>query len=208
MQSDVLVGYRKVSTGLQTLRGGNTGELIVSAAHGNYYDPAVRGSIMEVCNATAGVAPGTVLSVAPPLSLWNPPGSGKNLAIFKCSMHYVSGTLGSGIVYHGFIPSQATVPTTGTELVPVCTLIGAPRGVGRAFTGSTYTAIPTPFRGMFTMGPALATTVAYQFICEAFMDDAIVVPPGSGYALQAVAGAGTSPLVNFSIAWEECDLIQ
>jgi hypothetical protein len=106
------------------------------------------------------------------------------------------------------VSGQTTVPTTGTEIVPVCTLIGAPRGVGRMFTGSTIIANLTPFRGILTMSPMLATTVFPSTVCEAFIDDAIVVPPGGLYAIQAIGGAGTSPLVAFSIAYEECDLIQ
>jgi hypothetical protein len=116
--------------------------------------------------------------------------------------------LGSGIVYQGFIPNQTTIPSTGTEIVPLSTLCGAPRGVGRLFTASTWLAALTPLRGLFTVGPALATTAVFQFAAEAFMDDAIILPPGNGYALQMVGGAGSTPLMNFSIAWEECDLIQ
>jgi hypothetical protein len=206
MQNDVLVGYRKVGTGLQTARGGTTGEIMTGAAHGLFYDPASRGSLMTVSNLSTGVAPGTVLSTTPPLALWNPPVSGKNLAIIKISAHYVSGTLGSGIVYSCTIPSQPTVPTTGTELTPICTLVGSPRGVGRAFSGSTFVAIPTLLRAVWTLGPALATSVTYQLVSEIFIDAQVVCMPGTGYALQAIAGAGTSPMMAFSITYEEVDI--
>jgi hypothetical protein len=205
---ELMVGYRKVGPGRQIARGGNTGELMVLQAHGSYYEAAVAGRIMEGMNLVTGVAPGTALTTTPPICLWNPPSSGKNLAVFKLACHYVSGTLGSGIIYHGFVAAQTTVPSTGTEIVPVCTLIGAPRGVGRMFTGSTLVSAMTPFRGLMTMSPMLATTVFPTTLCEAFMDDAIVVPPGGVYAIQMIGGAGTSPLVTFSIAYEECDLIQ
>lgn len=207
MNSDVLIGYRKVADGaIVTLRGDRTGALLTTDAHTNYVDPVGRGAVMVVSNAVAGVAPGTAFSTTPPLALWNPPSSGKNLAIFKTALGYVSGTLGAGTICYGIMASQTTVPTTGTELVPNNALIGFPRGVGRAFTGSTWSAAPTIYRPAYTLGAFLATTASVQSPLVDIIDGGIILTPGTGFAMQGIAAAGTSPLVIMSIAWEELDI--
>lgn len=189
---------------INTLRQERTGAVVVQFAHGSYAEAALRGSIMEVSNAVAGVAHGTAFTTTPPLALWNPPSSGKNLALLKCSVGYVSGTLGAGTIALGFVPAQVTVPTTGTELTPVCSMVGMPRGVARAFTGSTFTAAPTLFRPVFAQGAFLATTATPTDWATAIIDGEVIVPPGSAIALQGnPCAAGTSPLVMFGMSWEE-----
>ena len=204
MLSEGKVGIVTSADGSQTpARLDRTGAIVNAQAHGAYTESAVRGAIMEVANAVAGVAPGTVLSVTPPMALWNPPSSGKNLSIIKVSMGYVSGTFGGGTVLYAIVPSQTTVPTTGTELVPQCSMIGMPRGVGRAFTGSTLTAIPIILRPSWVLGAWVGTTATQPSDCVDVVDGSIIVPPGTVFVVQALAGAGTTPLALFSIAYEE-----
>jgi hypothetical protein len=118
-------------------------------------------------------------------------------------MGYVSGTLGAGSVLLAAVLSQVTVPTTGTELVPVCTDLGMPRGVGRIFTGSTYVSTPQILYPMFQFGAALATSVYQISDCINVVDGSVIVEPGTAICLQAIAAAGTSPLVVFGMKWEE-----
>ena len=158
---------------------------------------------MYATNAVAGVAPGTAFSSAPPLALWNPPASGFNLSITKVSVGFVSGTLGAGNIAMGSIPAQVTVPTGGTEITPICSLLGSPRGVGRAFSGSTFAAVPTIIRPVFNMGAFVGTTALAPQDCDVLVDGGIVVPPGSAIALQGIAGAGTTPLVILGVTYEE-----
>jgi hypothetical protein len=206
MLAEAVAGYKKIVAGVQSaLRMGYSGELMVSMARGPYFDAAFRGAIMEACNSTAGVAPGTAFTTTPPFALWNPPASGKNLAILKLFLGYVSGTLGAGVVNLGFVASQTTVPTGGTELIPVCTLLNSPRGVGRAFTGSTFASTPAIIRPVWSAGAALATTAAFPIEITEILDEAIIVTQGSAIALQGLMAAGTSPLVILGMAWEEVD---
>ena len=147
----------------------------------------------------------TALSTTPPLALWNPPSSGKNLVIMKATMGYVSGTLGGGSVLFAVVPSQTTVPTTGTELVPLNAMLGFPRGVGRAFQGSTLVAAPSILRPSFVMGAWVGTTATPPANELDIVDGGIVVPQGAVLCMQGLAGAGTSPLVLFAMTWEEVD---
>jgi hypothetical protein len=187
----------------QAMRGSREGAGVVATLHGAYTEGARYGMYMCGANAVAGVAPGTALSTTPPLALWNPPSSGRKLSLLKCSMGYVSGTLGAGSVVLAAVLSQTTVPTTGTELVPVCTDLGMPRGVGRLFTGSTWVSVPQILYPVISMGAFLATTAVPPWDTIDVVDGSLVLEPGSGVMLQGVAAAGTSPLVIFGMVWEE-----
>lgn len=204
MLAELKVGIQNIANGVQnTLRGEKTGGLVVTNTHGQFHESAVNGTIMYATNAVAGIAPWTAFSTTPPLALWNPPSSGKNLSITKVSVGYVSGTLGAGNIAIGQITAQNTVPTTGTEITPVCSLIGFPRGVGRAFSGSTFASVPTIIRPVFNMGAFVGTTAVAPQDCDILIDGSIVVTPWSAVALQGIAGAGTTPLVILGITYEE-----
>jgi hypothetical protein len=198
------VGPQLVGDGGQnTLRSERTGGLTVTQLHGAYTETSRYGTVMVGSNAVAGVAPGTALSTAPPFALWNPPSSGRKLSLLKLMMGYVSGTLGAGSVLLAAVLSQQTVPTTGTELVPVCTDLGMPRGVGRIFTGSTWVSTPQILYPVISMGAFLATTAVPPWDVIDVVDGSIIVEPGTGVMLQAIAAAGTTPLVVFGMKWEE-----
>lgn len=184
-------------------RGTRLGSLVVAAGQGAFTEAASRGRIMEAVTAVGGVTPGTVLSAAPPLALWNPPSSGVCLAILKSYMGYISGTLGGGSLVYAAGGAQTTVPTGGTEIVPQCSLVGAPRGVGRVFSGSTLVAVPTLLRPAFILGAFAAAAVVAPDPALDLVDGAIVLPPGTVLCLQGVAAAGTSPLVLLSLVYEE-----
>lgn len=203
MLSEAKVGPQLGSDGsILTIRADKTGAPVFAQAHGAYAEPAYRGAIMDACNSVAGIAHGTALSTTPPICLWNPPSSGKNLSILKVSLGYVSGTLGAGSIVYGVVPSQVTVPSGGTELTPQCALLGAPRGVGRAFAGSTLAATPTILRPAFTIG-AFAGGANTPIDTIDIVDGSIIVALGTVFVVQGIATAGTSPLVIFAITYEE-----
>lgn len=202
--ADVKIGPLTNSDGaVTTLRGERTGSGCVVFGHACYSEPSSRGNVMTASNAAAGVAPGTALSTTPPLAIWNPVGSGVNLHIHSVSVGYVSGTLGPGSIVYGYVPSQGTVPTTGTEITPVCNKLGAPRGIARAFTGSTVNATPLLLKPAFIMGAFVGGANNCPAPAVDIIDGAICVQPGSVFVIQGVAGAGTSPLVILSATWEE-----
>lgn len=204
MLSELKVGLQNLSNwAIAVLRGDKTGALITANTHGQFNESATQGKIMYATNSVAGVAPWTAFTAAPPLALWNPPASGFNLSITKVSVGFVSGTLGAGNIAMGSIPAQVTVPTGGTEITPICSLLGAPRGVARAFSGSTFAATPTIIRPVFNMGAFVSTTALAPQDCDVLVDGGIVVPPGAAIALQGIAGAGTTPLVILGVTYEE-----
>ena len=198
------VGPRYTTTGsTQEARITTDASLVVAHGRGRYAEMSERGQIFVACNAATGVAPGTALSAAPPISLWNPPTSTKNLFVLKTQIAYLSGTLGIGLIDYVKGSQGVAAPTTGTELTVQNTKINVGGNIGRAFTGSTYTATGVVMASPYSVGPVLATTVTMPNKIEDVVDGMICIPPGYWFALEEIGGAGTSPLVVFSIFWEE-----
>jgi len=203
MQLETKVGPQALSDGSPSvMRSDKVGATVTTHGHANYVEPAYRGSIFEAANGITGVAPGTTLTTSPPIIVWNPPSSGKNLAVFKTAMGYVSGTLGAGSMLYGVVKSQPTAPTGGTIFTPLCTNIGLPAGVGQAFSGSTLLSVPLLLRAVFTIG-AFVGGANPPVQCADFLDGAIIIPPGTAFIMQGLSTAGTTPLVILSVAWEE-----
>jgi hypothetical protein len=204
MLAEAKVGVQANGAGTQTIhRSAKDGSLVVSNGRGFYTEAASQGNFMIATNAVAGVAPGTALSTTPPMAIWNPPSSGRNLAILKTNVTFVSGTLGAGSIVYATVLTQTTVPTTGTEIVPQCSLLGFPRGVGRAFTGSTLIIAPAILKPAYTLGAFVGTTAVPATMEVDETGGEIIVTPGTVFVMQGVAAAGTSPLVMFGVCWEE-----
>jgi hypothetical protein len=201
---EMKVGPQALSDGVvAAVRGDKTGAQVITAAHATYAEAVLRGGVMEACTGVAGVAPGTVLSTTPPFALWNPPSSGRNLIVMKATLGYVSGTFGGGSILFGYVPSQTTVPSGGTELVPANAMLGFPRGVGRVFQGSTLVSVPLVLRPSFVMGAWVGTTPTPPSNELDIVDGGIVVAQNTVLVMQGLAGAGTTPLAMFAITWEE-----
>ena len=188
---------------INPLRLDKTGAITIVSAHPLYSEASLRGNMFIVSTAVGGVAPGTALSNAPPLALLNPLNSGVDLVILKTSIGYVSGTLGAGSIVYAYYTPQATLPTGGAELTPVCSKIGQIKGAGRAYQGSTITGTALILRPAYNMGAFLATTPVEVFTCQDLVEGEIIVPPATVFVMQGVTAAGSTPLVMMAMVWEE-----
>lgn len=177
--------------------------LTVQDLHGRFYEAVYRGNVFEAATATSGVAPGTAIGTTAAFTLFNPKNSGKNLVLLDADMGYVSGTLGSGTVYICASTNPAANAVTGTTITPTNLLIGGAFGVGQAFTTATLPAAPTAIHPLWVLSPMLATTVFAPVDLRIVLDGKYIITPGCALSFEAVAGAGTSPLVTFSMSWEE-----
>lgn len=172
--------------------------------HGALFPPALNGMVFEAGTSTAGVAPGTVIGTTGAFTLYNPKTSTKNLVVQEINFSYVSGTLGSGTVYLCANTNPAATAVTGTAITPVSTLIGGTLAAqGLAFTTSTLPASPTVVRSLWTLTPMLATSVVQPFSLEELTFGRYVILPGCSLSLEAVAAAGSTPKVVFSMTWTE-----
>lgn len=170
---------------------------------GNFYFSALNSTMFEASTASTGVAPGTAIGTTGAFTLYNPTTSTKNLVVQEINMSYISGTLGSGTVFLCSSANLSSAPT-GTSITPICTNIGSSATAqGKAFTTSTLATTPTIIRGLWTLTPMLATSVFQPFVLEEITEGRYIIQPGSALSLEAVAGAGTSPKVVFSMSWVE-----
>ena len=198
------VGPQKRADGAEApIRGGLTGEVVTGNAHGFYTEQSSRGGIYSVCTAVVGVAPGTALSTTPPMVIWNPSSSGVTLNILRVALGYISGTLGAGSVVYAMAGGQTVAPTTGTVLGVSTTSSELRGGQGKAYQGSTVANTPTIVRPAFTMGAFLASTATPPAPIFDLPDGSITVPPGCCFVVQAIAAAGSTPLVLIGVEWEE-----
>lgn len=193
-----------------TGRQGKTGEATVAQAHGKYYEAASRGVLFCACDQGIGVTQQVTITTTATLSLHNPAGSQKRLAIKKVSIAYFNGTLGGGAWYHGFNPPGTTLPSSGTGLTANCLDIGNQSGVvavGVAISGSTVVA-GTCLYPFTSSAKILATTAVPQPMWQEDVDGAIVLEPRAIYQLLGVFGdVGSSPKVAVGIVWEEVPIV-
>lgn len=208
MDIDVQVGDNRQGVGDGSEinpRAGKQGQLIVQDAHGRYHEAVSRGRVWTASIAAAGVAPGTAIGTTPALYLHNPIGSGFNLSVLKTTGGYISGTLGAGsIVYTTNVGAQAANPTGGTALTPIASLLGnSSTPAGQPGTGRTVAAQSLYRPTGWIIGASLATTAALPVFLNDLVDGEIEIPPGYGLGIQGITAAGSTPLMVFSISWEE-----
>lgn len=175
--------------------------LAVADAHGRWVEPVLRGNVFTAM--VAAVAPGTALGTAPPLALWNPPGSGKILAPIWLDVGFVSGTLGAGHLCAAWA-AQSAAPSGGSELVVTNNLLAATKGSGRAWSGSTVTT-GIQLGSLVTLGTTPTTPNLQP--CTLELAGRYLVQPGTYLAFQGIAATGTSPLVSLGLSWEELPFV-
>lgn len=178
-------------------------ELLASPLGLQYSALARLGRFWTISNAIAGVSPGGALSTTPPLTLYNPRGSGVLVIPLRATMHYVSGTMPTGLLVLGanYDTAQA-IPAGGTTLTPRCGIIGnnSP-GAAQGFQGATLAAAPTMVRPLWNMN-AYAGAVPPLNWLDTLIDGAAVIKEGASVSLQgASGGAGVSPLVVLSVEY-------
>lgn len=210
------VGQTAALDGTQTnLRQGRTGEIILSQAHGRYYEQTSRGQLftLTLSATTSGIAAGNLLNAAAAAStnfaIWNPIGSGFNLSITKVMVGLISGTLATGPLYHAVIQtSNPTINTVSTNGVAYNNLVGGKSPVARyvavaAGTALTGGSAPVVLRTMnLTFSAAAFAAAAGASTLADLPDGDLIIPPGYGWVPQFSA-AGTSVLNSYSVTWEE-----
>jgi hypothetical protein len=189
----------------QQIQLGKQGELVVGGA-ARYTSIVQGGRCWRATTAVSGVAPGTAIGTTAAFALHNPHGSAVDLAILEISMGYISGTLGAGTVFvcaNGAAKVNEAAPT-GTAITVINARIGsADSSVAKPFTTATLATAPTPILPIFCPGASLASTAAIPWQLVSDIGGGLVIGPGGVMSLQAVAAAGTSPLVVYGCLWQE-----
>jgi len=195
------------------LRGGRTGELMSSDAHGRYQEAAYRGSMFYAVN-TAAQALSVASSTYTGLVIQNPLGSGKNLALLE--VIFVTNIVDTGVnsVVLGWGgTTTAGVPialTTGNSSGPTgsTTLIGSNAAsvakVGASCTWSVNgaAAAPTILRPLIGFGWITAVSQPL-FQIKDEIAGGLIIPPGIQVGIEAI----TTAITGFAyFSWEEISL--
>lgn len=176
----------------------------ISDIYGELYTPSLNTMVFEANTATAGTGPGTSIGTSAAFTLYNPKTSTRNLVVQEINMAYVSGTLGSGIVYLCANTNPAANAPTGTSITPVSTSIGSGASAqAQAFTAATLPASPTVVKALWTITPMTASSVFQPFILEEMTYGRYVILPGCALSLEAVGANGSNPKAVFNMTWVE-----
>lgn len=197
-----------LSAGLAALRLDFTNALTTTNAHPWFAEAVRQNRAFQLSTAAAGVtfAAANVFSAAnaqPLVGIFNPASSGVNVFIYRGTHTWNSGTPAAGGLVWAVSPSPAGV-TAANNTTPTSVLTGRTAGsavqgyVNSAMTGITGNAI-AGYAGGPTTG-ALAANSNQSFVD--LVDGVVCIAPGAAGGLFAAA-AGTSPIVNASMFWEE-----
>ena len=187
------------------IRQGQLGDVIVSEVHGRYYETNYRGALFStfinaLTVATTHVSPIAAGTGTAIIGVYNPAGSGKNVAIVRVQQATTSGTPGGPLLWNT-IPNPQNITASFTAAYSNFNL--AQQGsVTRIFNnvalaGSTA---GVAFRNAGGSAAVAATGVILTYSEELAGD--LLVTPGSMVAL-AATGAGTSHVINCFVEWEE-----
>jgi hypothetical protein len=192
---------------------GDYGEILLTELLPRNYGAAYNGiqfSLSMNAPVTASSTTNTALAAGtatPPLALWNPPGSGKNIVITKVGAINISGTPAGPLVWNYGAYSAGT---TATATTPVTGLLGGSPGTQTkaymtttASTATTTGSVAGTFYKIacgFSAVAALGSAVGTPFYEETGGD--IICPPGQWIAL-ATFGTGTTHLFMAGLSWIE-----
>jgi len=212
------VGPQRLADGsTHAARSMQTGEVAVSNVRGKYTEQTVRGNVfsMVLTAWTTTTAAGNLIAAAAAavsqFALWNPTGSGKNIALLKFSTWPISGTWGIPSLFHSYMSTNPTI--ANSALTPVtCNNVGLAAqtiagyhssAAGTALTGCSALKVIRQAGLYITAGTLSALMgVSYTDYC----DGDIVIPPGYGWA-PTWSAAGTTTLGGYSVTWEEVPIV-
>lgn len=181
---------------------GKAGESYFAELRGKYYTQNYRGGLFALTRA-AITLPVNATTLASTFSVYNPPGSGKNLEIVRFDMAYVLATTvvdGVGL-YYSTAASGAAGSTFTTQVTPISLLLGGNSStVAQGY--SALTAVGTPVLATIMAYTGAVTSTAANSISYAF-DGSVVVTPGTLIHIAMTTAASTASGFTGALTWAE-----
>lgn len=204
------VGPQAVNAGdgaALNVRGGKTGDVIVSELHPRYFEATYRNNVFSLSVVTAAAVTAYVGAAAgtPQICLYNPVNSGKNAVIISANAANVVAASAAGTVTWGlyFGPTAAITQATTTAPRSMLTLQAAGSVmtgfINAALTSGTAAVgvIPLGYYYWATAAGALATSLSLPEVAGQ-----IIIPPGA-YAALGGSAALTSATWIGGLVWSE-----
>ena len=208
MQIQTIVGPQGPSSagsGIQNLRGGASGEVVVQELHGRYYETAARKAIFAGAN-TAGVTTSAgFATTCTGLILTNPTGSTVNLVLNKVS--YAALVAQTAALIFGLQTgvNPAAQVTQTTPIVPAGNFVGQPQGQGLLASAATLSVAPTRLILLDSLLTGAITTLP-QGGKMIDMEGSLVIPPG-GFVATYTSAASVASSLAFGFQWEEVPVV-
>lgn len=185
-----------------------TGALVFTSGRADGAEQSVRGlTYAAFIPPGTGQAPGTAIGTTAAFTLALSSGLNYRLVVRRIMLGYISGTLGAGtiaLLAHFSASGAITAPTGGTAIVPTNLLLGS-NGTSQANCrfNNTVPATGLMIRSVALMGAGLASTATFPSSIADNAQGEVVVGAGQAISIQAIAAAGTSPLITVGMIWVE-----
>jgi hypothetical protein len=179
---------------------GEFGDALVTELQPHYYENTYRGQKFSACN-TAAVTVGALTATNVSFALYNPPGSGKNLAIVNAGFGISSTTFATGALFLAY-NTQSTTPVGTTALTIKNNLLtGATApSVALAYSAATLSGTPTPVCPVFSFATSATVGSPAQTLNWDVAGQVLVAPGG----VLSVQGSVAALAVGFiGLTWDE-----
>lgn len=191
--------------------GGPSGEMLVGTARAPYANALCNGRVFFGVSAVAGLALITTATTGGHPTLWNPAGSGVNLAIISLELSQIDGTNAVGSLgWYKTANAGSTFGTgspiaTFTNVAPSPALVGG-TGVSKALwapTTNTFTAAPAYHCNIpLNLWPVTVATALTGAIYQIPYNGAFGIAPSTALSICSIAATTTSKFV-VRVTWEE-----
>ena len=174
--------YGPTASPVQSQRISKSGAQSVSAAAPTYQEQSNLG-VMFAATHNAGDAPNTTISTTAHTCLYNPAGSTVRVILCRVYVAYVSGTIGTGTMFHCANPTITQTKPTGTA--PTGGIVNCSIGntaPAQAIPLWTATVVaPTVLTPLLTLSPMLASSVITPVLVIDDVAGWITLLPGTSY---------------------------
>lgn len=199
--SQLLVGPQTYSDGSNpTARAGKSGETVVQALHGRYYEQAIRGGIFYAANQAVATTTVGLATTYTGLVLSNPVGSPVNLVLLKASMMQSVIQATQVEAYGIALGFNASTNVTHTAAItPQPSKVGS-GAVAQAKVDSSATLPTAPVYAAFLQNTTTATSNGMGTMVD--FEGSVILLPGA-YALWVTPAQASVAGLWFSFLWEE-----
>jgi hypothetical protein len=208
MINEFVVGSKSVANGATVdARADRSGAEVVTNAHGFFMEAVEQGNVYAVANQTGVASQAGLSATTPVLTLANPAGSTKKLAVWYvgCVFNVVFAAIASVFVAVGTNTALAAVTGTLTTAHRNLKLGSGGAPVARTFLAATLPAAPVAI-GLLGAGLTGAVVLLPSTpMLERWYNGALILLPGTNLSLQTEAASGAAGMLCEYI-WEEVDL--
>jgi len=202
MLDEIRVGpITSADGGINPTRGGKTGEVIATDAHGRYHEAVSRGNCFFAANqAAATFAVGLTTTTVTSFAVTNPVGSGKNLSLLQ--VEFINNSVIVAVVGLSVMPISATAVTQNTALVVRNAFIGnGSIGAGLAASGVTFPNAAVVAKALFATVSTSTTVTPPPSVYD--LGGSILLAPGTACAVLS----NTASTGFISMLWEELPIV-